>query len=498
MKFAFFERTSLRTKLFGLVLFMLLALLFSIAGAYYIIDTVKIGGHFYKGIELKTERVDALARTRVNVTLLNNALKSQIFEEYDAAANTGLASRMDRIDAIIKEMDSNFHPSDQAGSLYCGSCHSLERAADIKENGDQAAASWKEMKLEINDKILPALARGDRDTAQDIFDGEYTDRYFAVMNNTKEEIDSLRDALGAVRDSLNSKANRMLLFYTIGGVISMAALIALAVLFVEMIVRGINSNAGELAASSSRITDEMQATSSASQANADMATEMAASLEETSSSLEEITSMIRQNNLHSKEAHEAVLKNGEISRRTNADMGEMQASMQRIKADSDQISMTINEIESIAFQTNLLALNAAVEAARAGEHGQGFAVVAEEVRNLAQRTTNAAKNSQELISKAIQNVNNGQVTMETVARSASETEESSRQISVLIDEIAQASHQQADGITQINQAVTQMDVGIQQLAANSEELAASSQEVGEQLQNLHYGVESLRRLVTGG
>jgi hypothetical protein len=497
MKYELFDRFSLRLKLFGLVLLMLFALLFSIVGAYHIIDKVKIGGQVYRGIELKTERVDALAKTRVNVSMLNSILKSQIFEGYTPNDLGGLNSTIERIDETISIMGSELDFSNKEGKFCCGSCHSGSNLAEMKEYNDQAAASWKAMKHDIIGKILSALKAGEDDTAYEIFDGKYFQSFFALMDTSKQEIDLLREALGEVRNTVGREANFLLLLYTVGGLISMALLIGMSVLFVEVVVRVIRRNTGQLAESSSRITSEMQSTSSATQANADMASEMASSLEETSASLEEISSMIQQNDVNSKEAHEAVLKNSEISKRTNSDMKEMHASMQCIKSDSDKISSTIHEIESIAFQTNLLALNAAVEAARAGEHGQGFAVVAEEVRNLAQRTANAAKNSQDLISQAIQNVKQGLATLDTVSRSAKETEESSQYVSDLIDEIAKASHQQASGIMQINQAISQMDAGIQKLAANSEELAAVSHAVEEQVQNLHASVEGLSLLIDG-
>jgi len=497
MKFELFDRFSLRLKLFGLVLLILFALLFSIVGAYNIINKVKIGGQIYRGIELKTERVDALAKTRVNVSMLNSILKSQIFEGFTPNDLGGLTSTMERIDETISMMGSELDFSNKENSFFCGSCHDESRLSEMKEYNDRAAASWETMKHDINDKILPSLKAGEDDTAYEVFDGDYFRRFFAIMDNSKQEIDLLREALQEVRNTVGKDANFLLLIYTIGGVVTMAMLVSLSVLFVEVVVRVIRRNSSQLAESSSRITSEMQSTSSATQANAAMAGEMAASLEETGASLEEVTSMIQQNDVNSKEAHEAVLKNSEISKRTNADMKEMQASMQCIKSDSDKISSTIREIESIAFQTNLLALNAAVEAARAGEHGQGFAVVAEEVRNLAQRTTNAAKNSQDLISQAIQNVKQGLATLDTVSRSAKETEESSQHVSDLIDEIAKASHQQASGIMQINQAISQMDAGIQKLAANSEELAAVSHAVEEQVQNLHASVEGLSLLIDG-
>ena len=498
LEIVFFDRFSLRSKLLGIVLLMIVSLVSSIGGAYYIINQVKIGGRIYHGIELKTERVDTLARMRVNVTLMNSILKSQIYQEYDSDALISLNSIMQRVDAAVAEMKATLStPPEKEGQLFCGSCHTAEHNSEIKDYGDRAAAAWKEMRTDLTGTILPALNKKDNETAQDLFEGEYFDRYYNIMNNTKREVDILRDALEAVRNAMSNESALLLKLYTAGGIISMAALVVLSILLVEMIARVIGNNADQLGESTLCITDEMQATSSTSQANAEMAAEMAASLEETSASLEEITSMIRQNDMHSREAHDAVMKNNEISKRTNADMKEMQTSMQRINTDSDQISTTINEIEGIAFQTNLLALNAAVEAARAGEHGQGFAVVAEEVRNLAQRTANAAKNSQNLISQAIQNVKKGLVTLETVALSARETEDSSHQVSVLIDEIARASHQQADGISQINQAIIQMDSGIQKLAANSEELASSTQAVEEQLQYLQDGVKALHQLVNG-
>lgn len=497
MKFTFFYRFSLRSKLTALVALLLVSVLFSISGAYYIINRVKIGGLIYKGIELKTRRLDLLDRTRVNASLLNSTLKTQVFAGYDPDSRSSLSAKMARIDAVFKKMAGNFRPDSTPGHLYCGSCHSLAFASEVKEYDARALTAWDQMKQDVKYKMLPALGGGNNKTAQAVFAGAYSSHFHKVMDNTRQEIKALRGALGAVRTTMNHEADHLLLYYTLAGLVSMAALIGLAVLLVEMIARVIRHEAGQLTEGSSHITGEIQATTSLSRANADMATEMAASLEETSASLEEITSMVRQTKVNSGEARNAVIKNSEVSQQTNTAMQEMRESMRNIQADSDKISTTINEIDSIAFQTNLLALNAAVEAARAGDYGQGFAVVADGVRTLAQRTASAAKNSQGLISQAILNVSKGLTTMKTVADGAKETAESSGQLSTLIDKIVQASRQQADGITTINQEITRMDEGVQKLAADSVELAATSQAVGEQLQNLHFGIEGLEQLITG-
>lgn len=176
----------------------------------------------------------------------------------------------------------------------------------------------------------------------------------------------------------------------------------------------------------------------------------------------------------------------------------MQESMQAIKVASEDITKILKTIDEIAFQTNLLALNAAVEAARAGESGAGFAVVAGEVRALAGRSAQAAKETASRINDSVSKSQQGVQISAEVGQSFDEIQGKVLQLEQLVNEIATASTEQSQGITQVSTAVTQMDQVTQANAGGAEETAAAAEELNGQSYLLQETVAQLQALLDGG
>ena len=222
--------------------------------------------------------------------------------------------------------------------------------------------------------------------------------------------------------------------------------------------------------------------------------EQAASLEETASSMEQITSNVNQTADNARSANNESTKARQVAQDGGAAVTQVIAAMEAINQSSAKINEIIGVVDEIAFQTNLLALNAAVEAARAGEQGRGFAVVAAEVRNLAKRSADAAKEIKGLIRESVTKSTDGNKVAAHAGETIQEVVSNVQRVTSLVSEIAGATQEQSTGLNEINKAVVQMDEVTQQNAALVEESAAAAESLDAQA---HALTEIVARFRTG-
>lgn len=265
------------------------------------------------------------------------------------------------------------------------------------------------------------------------------------------------------------------------------------------VVRGIARPIRQAVEGVSQGTLRVNATShllaSASEELAEGSSEQAAALEESSASLEQMSATTRLTAEHALQAREIMTEAEHIMGEVDDHLKGLEAAIQNILQSSEQTVHIMRSIDEIAFRTNLLALNAAVEAARAGESGAGFAVVAEEVRNLALRAGEAASGSEQLITSTIAAVKRGAELQHLTLGAFEKNMVIIGKASSLVQEISSASHEQAEGIEQVSKAVAEMDRVTQRNAATAQESVSSLAEMRTEAAGMRDRMEALYRLV---
>ena len=286
----------------------------------------------------------------------------------------------------------------------------------------------------------------------------------------------------------------------ISGVVTAVVLVVILAALVSFCVRLLMAKpllrmAGNVAGESSQIYAAAGQFTNTSQAMAEGASELAASIQETSATLTQLTTTTAHNTEKASKARELAQLAHAAAAGGVQQMDLLAAKISQISKSSADIGKINNLINEIAFQTNLLALNAAVEAARAGEAGMGFAVVANEVRSLAQRSAAAARETAEKVEGAVNCTSEGVKIGVQVAARLHEIVAKAGQVETLATEVASASEEQTLGISQINSAISQMGMVTQNNASAAEETASAAGQLNSQAQTLAATVEELSKLV---
>ena len=519
----FFKNMKIGTKL---MVFMVI-LEFLIAGiAYYGISVVKENDTTYEAI--MTDDVMASCNAyemgmhfndaRVNMLLGLNAQDPAKMQMFTAAMEKDLdnteenlkklqeSARSDSVKAMIANVTNNYNvfrqetvaalKAKQAGQVQSPEAQAAASAKFAKLEGDIAnqleeiadmgyssaqsrdKAATEEMNSDVRNIILITLfllvvssAAGflfNQDVKKRLSQlGQSADR-IAEGDLATEVVTSTGDELGDVAASFEIMRQR-----------------------VHKVLLEINQGADQVAAGARNVSD-------ASVALSQGASQQAASVEQLSASIAEIASQTASNAQNAEKANDLTVGTKEKAQLGNEDMQEMLSAMEEINASSANISKIIKVIDEIAFQTNILALNAAVEAARAGQHGKGFALVAEEVRNLAARSAKAAKETTDMIEGSMEKVETGREIAHKTAEALNAIVGDVASVADIVANIAKASNEQKLALEQINQGVQQVSQVVQANSSTSEEAATASQNLNQQADIMRASVGKFRLSNSGG
>jgi methyl-accepting chemotaxis protein len=257
---------------------------------------------------------------------------------------------------------------------------------------------------------------------------------------------------------------------------------------VVRVIGGVQNSADETARAAAKMSQSGREVASNAQ-------EQAACIEETSASLEEISATTHQNADRAGEADRLMQTARQTVDRTAHAMNDLSSSMNLISKSSNQVAGVLKDIDEIAFHTNILALNAAVEAARAGQAGAGFSVVADEVRSLAQRAAEAARNSGAIIEQTMGDVSKGVALVGHAHGAFQEVSAAIASGTRIVSQIASSSDEQARGITQIGRAILQIESLTQRNVTNAQRTAEGASAMNSQVESTRRYLDELVAVV---
>lgn len=452
----------------------------------------------YKGIYAEiAESINGIHDKLVHIVAIANNIATGDLSDLDELKSAGKLSDNDRLTPSLTAMIENIvmlvEQTDQMAKLAIEG--DLGNRGDVNGFPGEYAKVIKGFNNTLDaitapmqeaSKVLNELAHGNLGT---LMEGNYKGQNGKIKDDMNKTVKFLKRYVTEISETLTNVSNgdfsKELTSFYHGDFVDIKIAINTITTRLSEVMAEINDSAAQVESGAVQISD-------GGQALAHGTTEQASAIQELTASIEEVAAETKHNALGANEANERAIEVRKDAEVGNHQMENMVTAMVEINESSNNISKIIKVIDDIAFQTNILALNAAVEAARAGQHGKGFAVVAEEVRTLAARSAEAAKETTGLIEGSIEKVSTGTRIADETAESLRDILTNIEKVASLVGKIAQASNDQASEIAQITRGIEQVSQVVQTNSATAEQSAAASEELTSQAQMLKEMVRSFK------